>query len=416
MSAVFPSYRLVIIGWISALIALPSPSHAQSQSVTAPRNILFSGATLQQIRQQHDAALLHQVRIEADEAMKAAPVSVMDNHATPPSGDRHDYMSLAPYFWPNPATPNHLPYVRHDGLKNPEAAAIDDHDNLPHMAEQVHALALGYFFTRDELYAKRAALLLQVWFLDPATHMNPNLKFAQAVLGVNDGRGTGILEARWFANVVDALALLQGSNSLTVADDSALHAWFNDYFTWLTTSANGKDEAAAKNNHGSWDDVQTAAIAIYLDKTEFARDLVEAAKKKRIGLQISADGQQPLEEARTKSFSYCVFNLQALTRLATIGQAVGVDLWSYKAEHSGSIRAALNYLLPFVQDPKAWGHENIEGMSTGDLRVPLLRAAVQFHDAGYESAAMRMKGPEIAETLLLEREFALTQTKPGTAP
>ena len=105
-------------------------------------------------------------------------------------------MSLAPYWWPNPATPNHLPYVRKDGEHNPEASAVEDHNNLGRMAKNVHALALAYYFTGDESDAKRASLLLHVWFLDPATRMNPNMKFAQAILGVNDGRGTGILDSR----------------------------------------------------------------------------------------------------------------------------------------------------------------------------------------------------------------------------
>src|ERR1035437_3409533 len=94
--------------------------------------------------------------------------------------------------------------------------------------------------------------------------MNPNLSYAQAVLGVNDGRGAGILDACGFAEVVDALALLTDSSSWNASNSAALHAWFETYFNWLTTSDNGKHEAAAKNNHGSWYDVQAEAIALYL--------------------------------------------------------------------------------------------------------------------------------------------------------
>ena len=374
-----------------------------------PRTILVAGGFLARVRQRGDAAVLREVRIEADKAMKQSPLSVMDKHATPPSGDKHDYMSLAPYFWPNPATANHLPYVRRDGQHNPQASSIEDHANLFRMEDAVHALALGYFFTGDVVYAKRASLLLHVWFLDPATRMNPGLKYAQAVLGVNEGRGTGILDARGLADVVDALALLAGSGSWTATDDAAMHTWFDAYFNWLTTSSNGRNEAAAKNNHGSWYDEQAEAIALYLGKTQFARELAETAKTKRIALQIQADGQQPLEEVRTKSFGYCVFNLQALMRLASMAQTVGVDMWSYRAEDGASIRLALDYLLPFADKQEKWSHEDIEGMSPDSLQAPLLMAALHYRDAAYEAAAIKMKGKDDAKILLLEREFAESQ-------
>ena len=148
-----------------------------------PRTILTDGALLDRLRRQADPAILHRVRIEADKALKAPLLSVVDKQSTPPSGDKHNYMSLAPYWWPNPATPNHLPYIRKDGEQNPEAVALHDHANLAHMEANVHALALGYFFTGDEAYAKRAAEQLHVWFLNPATRMNPNLNYAQAILG-----------------------------------------------------------------------------------------------------------------------------------------------------------------------------------------------------------------------------------------
>jgi hypothetical protein len=316
-----------------ALAALTSAASAQP----APHTILIDGTFLVRARTQADPTLLAAIRADADRALKKAPTSVMDKHATPPSGDKHDYMSLAPYWWPNPDTPNHLPYIRKDGQHNPESSTIEDHNNLGEMANRVHALALAYFFTGNEAYAKHAGLLLRVWFLDPATRMNPDLRYAQAILGVNDGRGIGVLDARGFAEVVDGLAMLAGSHDWTAADDAALHDWFSKYFEWLTTSANGKDEAGQKNNHGNWYDVQAGAVASYLGKTDWLRNLAETAKTKRIGLQIEPDGQQPLEEARTKSFGYCVFSLTALEQLATIAQTVGVDVWP-RARSSGSTR------------------------------------------------------------------------------
>ncbi len=58
---------------------------------------------------------------EAKEALRVPPPSVMDKSRTPPSGDKHDYLSVGPYWWPNPASSNGLPYIRHDGEVNPES-------------------------------------------------------------------------------------------------------------------------------------------------------------------------------------------------------------------------------------------------------------------------------------------------------
>ena len=111
---------------------------------------------------------------EADEALQTAPPSVMQKSKTPPSGDKHDYLSVAPYFWPDPARSNGLPYVRHDGKVNPESRdGAFDHGRVRLMASTVETLALGYYFTGKEAYAEHAARCLRVWFLDSATRMNP---------------------------------------------------------------------------------------------------------------------------------------------------------------------------------------------------------------------------------------------------
>src|SRR5438874_1985772 len=36
---------------------------------------------------------------DARKALDAKPISVMEKHKYPPSGDKHDYISQAPYFW-----------------------------------------------------------------------------------------------------------------------------------------------------------------------------------------------------------------------------------------------------------------------------------------------------------------------------
>src|SRR5688572_22934036 len=124
---------------------------------------------------------------DADKALKEGPFSVMEKKNDPPSGDKHDYMSLAPYFWPDPSKPNGLPYIRKDGQTNPEVKEYKDKEYMPKMCELVYTLSLAYYFSGNEVYAEHAAKLLKTWFLDPATRMNPNLNYAQAIKGENEG-------------------------------------------------------------------------------------------------------------------------------------------------------------------------------------------------------------------------------------
>jgi hypothetical protein len=387
----------------SAVLAflLAVPVFAQQ---TPPATLAIDGRFLAQVKKQEEQPILNAVRSEADNAMDAGPFSVMEKKATPPSGNKHDYMSLAPYWWPNPATPDGMPYVRRDGETNPQARSIPDHTNVFKFEAAVHALALGYYFTGKEEYGARAALLLRTWFLDPATCMNPNLNYAQAILGVNQGRGIGLIEMRDLPRVLDAITLLSSSPSLTRADRDGLHKWFSTYLEWLQNSPNGRDEAAAKNNHGSWYDQQLAGIALFLGDKDLARTVAEAAKTKRIAFEIKPDGSQPLELARTKSFSYSVFNLTALMRLAQEADAVEVDLWSYRAADGASLRSALDYLLPYAEGSKKWTYETLNGIEPDSLTEPLLRAALHYHSPEYLADAKKLEKTPTAEILLLEKE------------
>ncbi len=342
------------------------------------------------------ARALRKLVADADEALRVQPPSVTEKAKTPPSGDKHDYISLAPYFWPDPKAKDGLPYVRNDGHVNPESRdeRANDSPRVALMGNTIETLSLAYFFTGNEAYANQAAKIARVWFLDPATRMNPNFKYAQAVLGVNDGRGTGILEARHIAIAIDAVKLLTGSKFWTVDNQLAINAWGNTFFNWILTSDAGKDEHASKNNHGTWYDVQTARLALCLGHADIARRIVEEAKERRVAIQIEPDGRQPLELVRTTSFSYSRFNLEALCELATLGEYVGVDLWHFKTADGRCVQKALNFLLPYLENPaKHWPYEQIKDKHDKGEFMPILRqAALTYKAPEYE--AMIAKNPD----------------------
>lgn len=381
----FHTGRIAALIW-SSLLGLSAMVNGRAATDPGPKlplpkvflfNANYLGAMRERISKNGPTikGALERLTRDADEALKTRPMSVVNKSTTPPSGDKHDYMSEAPYFWPDPASSNGLPYIRRDGERNPEINRITDHHNILHLPDVVETLGLAYYFTGNEAYAAKAAELLRVWFLDATTRMNPNLKYAQAIRGVNDGRGIGLIESRGLIHVVEAAGLLAGSKSWTAADQSGLQKWFGDFLDWMRHSKNGRDEAAAKNNHGTYYDVQVVSFALFLDRRELATYVLQTARQKRIAVQIEPDGRQPLELARTKAWSYSVGNLSGLMLLAKLGESSGVDLWHFETPDGRGIRRALEYLQPFATREKRWPYQQLGGWSPQGF-VPLLRDAV----------------------------------------
>jgi hypothetical protein len=292
---------------------------------------------------------------------------------------------LRPIGGLTPKSKDGLPYIRRDGEVFPDSKRGTDANVIGAMAGAVEALAITYYFTGEERYAERAALLVRAWFLDPATRMNPNFRYAQAVLGQNEGRGAGLIESRQFIKIVDAVGLLGGSRAWAAKDQQALSAWFREFINWMQTSPNGKDEAKAKNNHGSWYAAQLACFALFIGDQELARKTAEAAKA-RIAWQVEPDGNQPEELQRTRGLWYSGFNLEALMTLAEAGKQVGVDLYAYQTKDGRSMRRALDYLAPFADPASQWPHQQINELESArrELAYVLRRASIAYREPKYE--------------------------------
>jgi len=330
---------------------------------------------------------------DAHKALGAKLVSVVTKAVTPPSGDKHDYMSQAPYFWRDPKSPTGLPYIRRDGERNPEINKITDHRSLDDLENSVETLALAYYFTADEAYARKAAELLRTFFLEPATRMNPNLEYGQFIPGVNTGRGIGLIETRGLTRVVDAIGLVEGSKALTVDEERGLKNWFEKFLQWMLDSKNGREEAAARNNHGTYYDVQVVSYSLFVGRKDLAKQILEQARTRRIAAQIEPDGRQPLELARTRAWSYSNGNLDGLMQLATLGERIGVDLWNFETRDGRSIRKALDFLTPIALGQKTWPYQELGGINPESLFPLMRRAAAVYRDKSYQ--AIMVKVPEV---------------------
>jgi hypothetical protein len=326
--------------------------------------------------------LTDSLRKAADFYLHMKPVSVMDKSRTPVSGNKHDYMSQAPYFWYDSSKPNGLPYMRKDGQHNPEIKKITDRTYIGDLEQATKTLALAWYLTNNEAYADKASNLIRYWFLDEATKMNPNLNYAQAIPGINNGRGIGIIETRTLTGIADAAILLKNSKTWTQEDQSKLEQWYQQYLNWMLTSKNGKDEHAAKNNHGTWYHVQVIDFSLFTGNKEKARALAEESKK-LLDNQLTADGRWPLELERTNALGYSTFNTTAWFQVATLAEQAGIDLWHYKTPKGASLQTALDWLIPYASGQKKWTYQQIGGYSTNDLYPLLLIASRKYPNSDY---------------------------------
>jgi hypothetical protein len=351
----------------------------------------------------HPEPALARLLDDAGKAMHEIPFSVTDKAVLPPSGDKHDYLSLAPYAWPNPGKAGGLPYLFRDGKTNPERDSIPDHAQLSRLAALTETLGLAYYFTADEAYAQQAAKLLRTFFIAPATRMNPNLNYAQGVPGKEAGRPAGIIDFVPIARLIDGVQLLGTGESWTPEDRDALLGWFRAYLSWLRESDLGRMEGQAKNNHGTWYDVQIAALALATAQPDLASDVLAFSHKRRIGREIEPDGRQPEELHRTRSWHYAVYNLEAFVALANLGARAGVELWRYQTPDGRSLRKAIDWLIPFALGKQPWTSLDLDGMKPQALWPIVREAAAVLHDPQLlEAAAALGQDPSARLLLFLE--------------
>jgi len=412
-------------GGSAATASAPAPTPPPASSApapAAPRVFCLSRSGLAAARAlvaRDDPAVrpsLARLRREATLALDVGPYSVVLKSAVPPSGNKHDYQSLAPYAWPDPDKPGGLPYKGRDGLTNPEWWQDYDRVPLERLAQAAEVLAAMYHFTGDAASARRAAHLLRVWFLDPATAMTPDLLYAQAVPGRHPGRPHAI-DTRFLTRVIDSVGLLGGSPAWTDRDQAGLVAWFR---TFVANQQRRMDEGyrTAAHNIASFYQAQIAAQALFVGDLDLARTML-ARTRDRLAAAVGPDGFFTVERNRTRSFSYSCFHLFALFNLAAMGTHAGVDLWHFATPDGRSLRRALDAVAAHAGSypPPHWPFAE-SGHTPGDwwdpahdqLPVVLFHAAQVYHEPAYLSAAEKILAPRgglDAHRLLLLGGFPL---------
>jgi hypothetical protein len=337
---------------------------------------------------------------DADAALKAPLLAVTQKTQLPPSSDPHDFYSLAPYYWPNPSTPDGLPWLARDGEVNPQSRDIPDAKSLQHMSDWVSTLAWAFYFSRDERYAKKASQMLRTWFLNSKTRMNPHLRYAQVRPGTPDSQlYNGIIAGATLVELVDALGLLESSKNWTADDQKAMKKWLGDYLDWLLGSPQGIQESQAPNNRGNWYMAQVAIIALRIGKSFLAEGwLIEALN--RIPGQIQTDGQQPAELKRVQAIHYSTYNLEALYSLAAMAERRQINLWM---AHNTRLSVGLDFVLAYGTG-QPWGN-TVQTIESSRLIALLAQGWQNYRDPSYQSQMKALPSSAQHRTNLLYPGF-----------
>jgi hypothetical protein len=280
--------------------------------------------------------------------LSARPVTVTAAHSPRSAGGLHDFFSEGDYWWPDPKNPDG-PYIQRDGMSNPDNF-VEHRRAMIRLSLIVPALGAAYKITGDPKYSEAAARHLRAWFIDPATVMNPNLQYAQAIHGRFTGRGTGIIDTLHLVEVARAA----GQIDMAPGDLAGVKKWFAEYVDWMTTHPYGIAERDAKNNHGTCWATQVAGFSWLTGDAEQTAYCRNRYRTVLIPDQEAADGSFPLELRRTKPYGYSLFNLDAMAILVETLTTSEDNLWKWQLPDGRGMARAMAYMYPFILDKKKW--------------------------------------------------------------
>lgn len=251
-----------------------------------------------------------------------------------------------------------------------------DRSSIQELFDNGVSLALAWKMTGDMTYARHAADALRMWFVSPETRMNPHLRYSQVRRGSNKdlGNGRGNIETKDFYFYLDAVRLIEQSGAMSSSDQNEFRRWLREFLDWLLVSQQGVYECQAENNHGTYYDLQVAAIAAFLDEKELLfKTLIRA--RNRLSVQFSPEGWQHAEMQRTQTAHYCCFNLQGWLYLSLLARRYGDDLFSHEEKGVALLPQAVKWLSQFIE--KKWPYEQIVEFDS-DRFAPIVHLAEEL--------------------------------------
>lgn len=343
----------------------------------------------------------------ANEYLKIEPIPITNFYCERSKGTKNDFYSEGDYWWPD-STNLEGPYVRRDGLTNPDN--FKSHRKaMRDMSIQIAALTAAYKITLDKKYANHASKHLRAWFINADTRMNPNMSYAQAIKGICEGRGVGLIDGIHLVEPARAVTVLESMNGIDLGEAKIIKDWYAEFLVWMTTHEYGIDERDRKNNHGSCWVMQAAEYARLTNNTELTNYCINRYKTVLLPNQMAVDGGFPMELKRTKPYGYSLFNIDILSTVCEILSTSKENLWEFQLSEGQGMKRGMEFIFPFIKDKSKWPFDkDVMYWDQWPVRHPsLLFAAEAFKNQNYLSLWYELQPEPTTEEGL--RNFPIRQ-------
>jgi Alginate lyase len=363
--------RFVTTAGVAGSFALLSCSWGQKRDAAA-------SATFQMVASTDKKRILE----AAEKYVSNSPLTITASPTKRSAGGLHDFYSQADYYWADSNNPEG-PYVLRDGQSNPDN--FNDHRKvMVDLSVEMPALTAAWILTGDKRYGKKACDHLRAWFVVPDTRMNPNLEHSQAIQNLNTGRSIGVIDTLHLVEVARAASHLM-PKMMDVAGRESVKEWFRSYLDWLKTSEKGKAERDTLNNHAMCWALQAAEFAHLLDDTVTREEVFRQYLSILLPNQLGPDGSFPRELARTKPYSYSIFNFDVMTALCQSLKGLQPDPLAFRLADGRGVCKAAEFIYPYLKDKGKWKWvKDVQHFDSLPVRSPgLLFAGVACNRAEY---------------------------------
>jgi hypothetical protein len=299
---------------------------------------------------------VHWLRIDANRRLTEGPWSVTFDRPKGLELDPHEYYSESPYWWPDPARRGD--YVRRPGQANGDRFALN-RTALDSMCDAVLSLGAAAFLLDDPRYAQHASRIVQAWFINPKTRMNPDMDKAGVVPAGASARRPAVAEAKPLIWAIQGMGFLAQSGRWDPKDQAAVRRWFEEYLRWLDqTPSNPGGDASM------WRAALEAAAASFVEDAGVRQQVFGRYRNRVVPRPPGPRGAPPDLPGPSMASG-----LEARTMLCRIAQVQGVDLWSASGARGPTLGGAIDDFLATLRDAKAWNKDQLADFESGGVSL-----------------------------------------------
>ena len=298
---------------------------------------------LKQVKSNPDKYPIYDRILKAADSYARATVPVVTNKKKQILEDRHYYVSMSTYYWPDEKNPNGE-YVCIDGKKNPDVADYDL-TTIDLFGTYSKCLAVAYYLSGQQKYYDAFMKYIKAFFLDDETFMYPNMQYAQIVRGRKQLNGTspGLVETQYLLPVLEAIKLVNDCKPIEQKTLKGLQDWFSEFIDWMLTSDLGVLQKQNKGNIAIMYDIFLEDCALFVGNKALAKKIVSDFEETRLKVQIKEDGSQPTELRRATAFTYSLKSLGYIIDFCHLNEGT-----KYYKKHKKIIDSAFLYLQQYI--------------------------------------------------------------------